>query len=109
MYLYTSYADLYAGALFITKSTGFCLSFHSCRGSDCGYLDRFYTNYSYDYRGHISSYSRYDVIEYHNVKLHFTSLAFTHKDVGGYEGLVDKYFLATATIRGSTTPNGIKL
>ena len=36
-------------------------------------------------------------------------LAFVHEDIGGYEGLVDKYFLATASIRASTTPNGTEL
>ena len=36
----------------------------------------------------------------------FIIAAFVHEDIGGYENLVDKYFLATATIRASTTPNG---
>jgi hypothetical protein len=70
-------------------------------------LDRFYTNYYYDYRGYISSHLWFIVINYYNVKLHFTSLAFTHKDVGGYAGLVDKY--ATTTIRACTMPYGNEL
>ena len=40
---------------------------------------------------------------------YYSLLAFVHEDIGGYEGLVDKYFLATASIRASTTPNGTEL
>lgn len=36
-------------------------------------------------------------------------LAFMHEDIGGYEGLVDKYFQSEAKIRASKEPNGTEL
>merc|ERR1740123_462608 len=37
------------------------------------------------------------------------ALAFLHEDIGGYEGLVDKYFQSEAKIRASKEPNGTEL
>ena len=35
--------------------------------------------------------------------------AFTHEDIGGYEGLITKYFNATASLRANASHNGSDL
>ena len=39
----------------------------------------------------------------------FFFLAFTHEDIGGYEGLITKYFDATASLRANASQDGTDL
>ena len=39
----------------------------------------------------------------------FFFLAFTHEDIGGYEGLITKYFDATASLRANASQDGSDL
>jgi len=106
LYVFTKIsADLYAGALFITKSTGY-------EGDGPIYfsiLILLAIACLFTVAGGLTAVIWTDFIQTILMIIGavvLAILAFVHEDIGGYEGLVDKYFLATAEIRASTTPNG---
>jgi len=109
LYVFTKIsADLYAGALFITKATGF-------EGDGPIYLSILLLlaiACLFTVAGGLSAVIWTDFIQTILMIIGavvLAVLAFTHTDIGGYEGLIDKYFLATASERATTTANGTEL
>merc|ERR1719336_67323 len=105
LYVFTKIsADLYAGALFIklamnlTGEEGLYLSILALLAIAC----------LFTVAGGLAAVIWTDFIQTVLMiigAIVLSALAFTHQDIGGYEGLVEKYFNATATIRASTRPN----
>merc|ERR1719228_154841 len=109
LYVFTKIsADLYAGALFITKSTGF-------EGDGPIYLSILLLlaiACLFTVAGGLTAVIWTDFIQTVLMIIGavvLAILAFLHEDIAGYENLIDKYFLATATVRATTTPNGSEL
>merc|ERR1719495_73575 len=108
LYVFTKIsADLYAGAIFITKSTGFegdgpiyvsilVLLAIACVFTIAGGLTAvIWTDFIQTFLMIIGA-------------LVLSILAFTHDDIGGYEQLVDKFFTATASTRANATLDGLE-
>jgi len=106
LYVFTKIsADLYAGALFITKSTGF-------EGDGPIYLSILILlaiACLFTVAGGLAAVIWTDFIQTVLMiigAIVLAALAFLHEDIGGYESLIEKYFNATANIRASVEPNG---
>merc|ERR1719195_1225751 len=109
LYVFTKIsADLYAGALFITESTGF-------EGDGPIYISILILlaiATLFTVAGGLAAVIWTDFIQTVLMiigAIVLSALAFTHEDIGGYESLIDKYFSAVATIRASKEPNGTEL
>merc|ERR1719195_1282403 len=109
LYVFTKIsADLYAGALFITESTGF-------EGDGLIYISILILlaiATLFTVAGGLAAVIWTDFIQTVLMiigAIVLSALAFTHEDIGGYESLIDKYFSAVATIRASKEPNGTEL
>jgi len=106
LYVFTKIsADLYAGALFITKSTGF-------EGDGPIYLSILILlaiACLFTVAGGLTAVIWTDFIQTVLMiigAIVLTILAFTHEDIGGYEGLITKYFDATASNRANASLDG---
>merc|ERR1712130_140548 len=106
LYVFTKIsADLYAGAIFITKSTGF-------QGDGPIYVSILVLlaiACVFTIAGGLTAVIWTDFIQTILMivgALVLSILAFTHEDVGGYEQLVDKFFEATASNRANKTLDG---
>merc|ERR1719153_28560 len=106
LYVFTKIsADLYAGALFITKSTGF-------EGDGPIYLSILILlaiACLFTVAGGLTAVIWTDFIQTVLMiigAIVLTILAFTHEDIGGYEGLITKYFNATASHRANASLDG---
>merc|ERR1719435_208157 len=109
LYVFTKIsADLYAGALFITKSTGF-------EGDGPIYISILILlaiACLFTIAGGLTAVIWTDFIQTILMiigALVLAVLAFMHEDIGGYEPLIDKYFQATATIRAPVSENSTEL
>merc|ERR1719153_994134 len=109
LYVFTKIsADLYAGALFITKSTGF-------EGDGPIYLSILLLlaiACLFTIAGGLTAVIWTDFIQTVLMLIGAAILAifaFTHEDIGGYEGLIDKFMVATASNRSSKEPGGSEL
>ena len=122
-------ADLYAGALFITESTGFegdgpiyisiliLLAIATLFTVAGGLAAVIWTDFIQTVLMIIgaivlsalggSQGTGHGKVCRHLIRV--ICAAFTHEDIGGYESLIDKYFSAVATIRASKEPNGTEL
>merc|ERR1719495_1693388 len=108
LYIFTKIsADLYAGALFITKSTGF-------EGDGPIYVSILVLlaiACVFTIAGGLTAVIWTDFIQTILMiigALVLSILAFTHEDIGGYEQLVDKFFTATASTRANATLDGLE-
>merc|ERR1719495_692613 len=106
LYVFTKIsADLYAGALFITKSTGF-------EGDGPIYISILILlaiACVFTVAGGLAAVIWTDFIQTVLMiigAIVLTILAFTHEDIGGYEGLITKYFNATASHRANASLDG---
>merc|ERR1719369_1507606 len=109
LYVFTKIsADLYAGALFITKSTGF-------EGDGPIYISILILlaiACLFTIAGGLTAVIWTDFIQTVLMiigAIVLAVLAFVHPDIGGYEPLIDKYFQATATIRAPVAENSTEL
>merc|ERR1719153_1963266 len=109
LYVFTKIsADLYAGALFITKSTGY-------EGDGPIYLSILLLlaiACLFTIAGGLTAVIWTDFIQTVLMLIGAAILAifaFTHEDIGGYEGLIDKFMVATASNRSSKEPGGSEL
>merc|ERR1719430_1579285 len=107
LYVFTKIsADLYAGAIFITKSTGF-------EGDGPIYVSILVLlaiACVFTIAGGLTAVIWTDFIQTILMiigALVLSVLAFTHEEIGGYEQLVDKFFTATATIRANASLDGL--
>jgi len=103
LYVFTKIsADLYAGAIFITKSTGF-------EGDGPIYVSILVLlaiACVFTIAGGLTAVIWTDFIQTILMiigALVLSVLAFTHEEIGGYEQLVEKFFMATATIRANAS------
>merc|ERR1719244_1286768 len=108
LYVFTKIsADLYAGAIFITKSTGF-------EGDGPIYVSILVLlaiACVFTIAGGLTAVIWTDFIQTILMiigALVLSILAFTHEDIGGYEQLVDKFFTATASTRANATLDGLE-
>merc|ERR1719278_565781 len=108
LYVFTKIsADLYAGAIFITKSTGF-------EGDGPIYVSILVLlaiACVFTIAGGLTAVIWTDFIQTILMiigALVLSILAFTHEDIGGYEQLVEKFFTATASTRANATLDGLE-
>merc|ERR1719369_2443732 len=106
LYVFTKIsADLYAGALFITKSTGF-------EGDGPIYISILILlaiACLFTIAGGLTAVIWTDFIQTVLMiigAIVLAVLAFVHPDIGGYEPLIDKYFQATASHRANASLDG---